>query len=81
MQHLIEILSQIPLLAGINHSDLRIDRLGGLSNTNYKLTGPEMCIVVRLAGAGTEAYVNRRSEARNARAVCSSISNPEMKFT
>jgi thiamine kinase-like enzyme len=81
MQQLIEILSQIPLLAGIDHSDLRIDRLGGLSNTNYKLTGPEMCIVVRLAGAGTEAYVNRRSEARNARAAAAAGVAPEVLYS
>ncbi len=81
MQQIIEILSQIPLLAGRDHSDLRIDRLGGLSNTNYKLTGPEMCIVVRLAGAGTEAYVNRRSEARNARAAAKAGVAPEVLYS
>jgi thiamine kinase-like enzyme len=81
MQQLIETLSQIPLLAGRDHSDLRIERLGGLSNTNYKLTGPEMCIVVRLAGAGTEAYVNRRSEARNARAAAKAGVAPEVLYS
>jgi thiamine kinase-like enzyme len=80
MQQIIDILPQIPLLADLDHSDLRIDRLGGLSNANYKLTGPEMCIVVRLAGAGTEAYVDHRSEARNARAAAGAGVAPEVLY-
>lgn len=81
MQDLFETLSQIPLLAAIDHSDLRIDRLGGLSNANYKLTGPEICVVVRLPGAGTDAYVNRASEAHNARAAAKAGVAPEVLYS
>jgi len=81
MQELNETLSRIPLLAGLDHSALRIDRLGGLSNANYKITSPEMCIVVRLAGPGTEAYVNRGSEAHNARAAAEAGVAPEVLFS
>jgi thiamine kinase-like enzyme len=81
MQQLIEALSRTPLLAGIDHSDLRIDQLGGLLNANYKLTSPEMCIVVRLAGAGTEAFLNHGFEARNARAAAESGVAPEVLYS
>ena len=81
MQPIIEALSHIPFLTGIDHGDLTIERLGGLSNVNYKLNGPDMCIVVRLAGPGTEAYVNHASEARNARAAAQAGVAPEVLFS
>jgi thiamine kinase-like enzyme len=81
MQQLFKILPQIPLFAGINHSDLRIDQLGGLLNTNYKLTSPEMCVVVHLAAPGTEAYVNHGTEARNARAAVEAGVAPEVLYS
>ena len=40
-----------------------------------------MCIVVRLAGPGTEAYVNHASEARNARAAAQAGVAPEVLFS
>ena len=81
MQDLNEALHRIPLLAGIDHNVIRVDRLGGLTNANYKVTSPEMSIVLRLAGPGTEAYVNRRSEAHNARAAARAGVAPEVLFS
>ena len=47
--------------------DLAIERIGGLTNRNYKITlGPER-YVLRIAGAGTSEYIDRAAEAHNAR--------------
>ena len=59
------VLAGIPGLAA--SSDAAIERIGGLTNRNYKITlGPER-YVLRLAGAGTSEYIDRAAEARNAR--------------
>jgi thiamine kinase-like enzyme len=59
------VLAGIPALAA--SGDAAIERIGGLTNRNYKITlGPER-YVLRLAGAGTSDYIDRAAEARNAR--------------
>ena len=81
MRQLMEILPEIPHLAGLDPSRLDITRLGGLSNANYKVAGPGISAVVRLAGAGTEAYVDRTAEAHNARAAAAAGVAPEVLYS
>jgi thiamine kinase-like enzyme len=81
MQQIIEILRHIPPLTDLDPGGLKIERLSGLLNANYKLTGPEMCVVVHLAAPGTEAYVNHETEARNARAAAAAGVAPEVIYS
>lgn len=60
-----EKLKIIPVLAGLDRAELKIERLGGLTNRNYRLDYPEQSFVLRLAGVGTSEYINRLSEMKN----------------
>lgn len=58
--------------------DVAIERIGGLTNRNYKITlGPE-CYVLRLAGAGTSEYIDRAAEAHNARVAAAAGVNAQV---
>ena len=46
-------LKRIPLLAGVAAEALSAERLGGLTNRNYKITGPEGRYVLRIPGEKT----------------------------
>jgi len=64
-EEIARVLAGIPIVAVTG--DLAIERIGGLTNRNYKVTlGPER-YVLRLAGAGTSEYIDRAAEAHNAR--------------
>ncbi|MBP7241994.1 choline kinase family protein [Amaricoccus sp.] len=53
-------------------------RLGGLTNRVYRMgEGPDV-VVLRLPGAGTEAYIDRAAEAANARAAAAAGVSPEV---
>jgi thiamine kinase-like enzyme len=55
-----------------------IERIGGLTNRNYKISlGPER-YVLRLAGAGTSEYIDRAAEAHNARVAAAAGVNAEV---
>jgi thiamine kinase-like enzyme len=58
--------------------DMGIERIGGLTNRNYKISlGPER-YVLRLAGAGTSEYIDRAAEAHNARVAAAAGVNAEV---
>ena len=70
------VLAGIPGLAVTQ--DVAIERIGGLTNRNYKITlGPER-YVLRLAGAGTSEYIDRAAEAHNARVAAAAGVNAEV---
>jgi thiamine kinase-like enzyme len=55
-----------------------IERIGGLTNRNYKISlGPER-YVLRLAGAGTSEYIDRAAEAHNARVAAAAGVNADV---
>jgi len=59
-------------------SDAPVERLGGLTNRVFRVgTGTEG-VVVRLPGAGTEAYIDREVEAINARTAARAGVSPEV---
>jgi thiamine kinase-like enzyme len=73
------VLASIP---GVTVSgDLAIERIGGLTNRNYKIAlGPER-YVLRLAGAGTSEYIDRTAEAHNAHiAAAAGVNAPVLHF-
>ena len=60
------VVSSIAGFADLDSSATSIERLGGLTNRNYKIDCPLGCFVLRLAGQGTEDYIDRQAEFRNA---------------
>jgi thiamine kinase-like enzyme len=61
------VLAAIPAFAGTTMDRPEVERIGGLTNRNYKITIGPKSYVLRLAGAGTSEYIDREAEARNAR--------------
>jgi thiamine kinase-like enzyme len=63
--------------------DLTVDqvqRLGGLTNRNYRLDTPSGRFVLRLTGAGTGDYIDRAAELVNARIASEAGVNAEVVF-
>ena len=58
--------------------DTEIARLGGLTNRVYRVETAAGPVVLRLPGAGTEAYIDRTVEATNARAAARAGVTPEV---
>jgi thiamine kinase-like enzyme len=69
-------LARVPLLAGRDLDALEVTRLGGLTNRVYRVG--DWCL--RLPGQGTEAYIDRKVEAVNARAAAAAGVSPEVLF-
>jgi thiamine kinase-like enzyme len=62
-----EIAKVLAGILGLASDDPAIERIGGLTNRNYKITLGGDRYVLRLAGAGTSEYIDRAAEAQNAR--------------
>jgi thiamine kinase-like enzyme len=75
-----EILARVPLFTGRSLAGLAIERLGGLTNRNYKLTLGGESYVLRIAGEGTERFIDRAAELHNARAAAAAGVAPEVLF-
>jgi thiamine kinase-like enzyme len=71
-----KVLAAIPGLA--TGGDATIERIGGLTNRNYKITLGSERYVLRLAGAGTSDYIDRAAEAHNARVAAAAGVNAEI---
>ncbi len=66
---ILDALSHTPSFANIPAADLTITRMGGLTNLVFRVDAPGLKpIVVRVAGAGTEEYIDRDAELANAKA-------------
>jgi thiamine kinase-like enzyme len=57
---------RIPLFAGAG-DNLTLDRLGGLTNRNYRIDWQGESWVLRIPGEGTSEYIDRKAESQNAR--------------
>src|SRR5690348_14584307 len=77
---IIEALKRIPLLAGESAEKLATQRLGGLTNRNYRIDAPSGRYVLRIPGEKTGDYINRKVEAHNARAAAAAKVNAEVLF-
>ena len=62
----VETLATIPEFNGIEVSTMSAERLGGLTNKNYKIESPIGRFVLRIAGEGTSEYIDRATEQTNA---------------
>jgi thiamine kinase-like enzyme len=63
---IIPALARIPQFAGRALDDVRIEPLASLTNRNYKVSIGDEAYALRIAGEGTERYIDRAAEARNA---------------
>ncbi|MEX1206591.1 MAG: choline/ethanolamine kinase family protein [Dongiaceae bacterium] len=75
-----ERLARISRFAGLAPGDYTLERLGGLTNQNYKLTVGESRYVLRIAGEGTGEYIDRKAEAVNARVAAGAGVNAEVLY-
>jgi thiamine kinase-like enzyme len=73
-------LARIPHFAGRPPGSLRIEPLASLTNRNYKVRIGRDAYVLRIAGEGTERYIDRAAEARNARLAASIGIAPELLY-
>ena len=73
-------LRRIEQAAGLDLTTLELERLGGLTNRNYRLESPSGSFVLRLAGAGTSEYIDRQAEEFNARLASQAGVNAEILF-
>jgi len=73
-------LGRIPLFDGMREEDMSAERLGGLTNRNYRITCPARDFVLRLAGEGTADYIDRAVEEHNARVASDAGVNAAVLF-
>src|SRR5262249_11112505 len=59
-------LGRIPLFAGRSLAGVIVEPLASLTNRTYRITLDGERYVLRIAGAGTERYIDRKAELRNA---------------
>jgi thiamine kinase-like enzyme len=72
--------ARIPALKDIPAAEVRAERLGGLTNLVYRVRTQQRDYVLRVAGPGTESFIDRKVEAHNARAAASAGVSPEVLF-
>jgi thiamine kinase-like enzyme len=73
-------LARIPHFAGRPLASLQVEPLASLTNRNYKIGIGDDAYVLRIAGAGTERYIDRAAEARNAAQAASIGIAPELLY-
>lgn len=64
----VAVLGQVPGFEGLTLPEARITRLGGLTNLVHRVEARGQSVILRIPGAGTEAYIDRAVEAHNAAA-------------
>ena len=62
-----EVWGEIPYFSGKDMNAHTFERLGGLTNLVYKVSGDGQTVILRVPGEGTEEYIDRAVEAHNAR--------------
>ena len=60
-------LDRVPDLENVDRDEIAVEKLGGLTNRNYKLATRLGTFVLRIPGAGTSEYINRENESLAAR--------------
>lgn len=58
-------LQKVSELEGLDTNSAKVQRLGGLTNLVYRVETGGKCVVVRIPGEGTEAYIDRDVEVHN----------------
>lgn len=71
-------IATVPLLSRFDATVLDIERLGGLTNQVFRVRAGAEIYCLRVPGQGTEAYIDRRVEAVNARIAAAAGVGPEV---
>jgi len=74
------VFSRIPQLSRANPEKTEIERLGGLTNRNYKITHDNSRYVLRIPGEGTNEYIDRKAEEQCARITAEVGVNADVLF-
>ncbi|MFQ5985525.1 MAG: phosphotransferase [Alphaproteobacteria bacterium] len=80
MQEVQAALARIPLFQGNSLKGIGIERLAGLTNRNYKVSIGGESYVLRIAGEGTGAYIDRAAEEHHARVAAEAGVNAEVLY-
>lgn len=80
MQEVHARLARIPIFAGLAPGAYGIERLGGLTNLNYKVTVGGERYVLRVPGEGTSEYIDRKAEETSARIAAAAGVNAEVLY-
>jgi thiamine kinase-like enzyme len=75
-----DVLSRVPAFEGIRFEDVRIEPFDSFTNLSYKLTADGNAYVLRVAGKGTSAYIDRSAEEHNARIAMEAGLNAEVIY-
>jgi thiamine kinase-like enzyme len=75
-----EAVKTVPILWCLEESDMEITRLGGLTNLVFRVDLGGEQYVLRVAGKGTEEYINRGNEAVAAREAARVGVSPDVLF-
>lgn len=73
-------LRRIPLYQDMDLAGVTAERLGGLTNLVYRVRSPRGLDCLRIAGAGTEEYIDRAVEGHNAQLAATAGVSPEVLF-
>jgi thiamine kinase-like enzyme len=68
----------IPLFRDVPADAIKLERLGGLTNRNFRIDSPLGRHVLRIPGAGTSEYISRKNEAHAARSAAKVGVNAEV---
>jgi thiamine kinase-like enzyme len=80
MEEVFESLARVPRFTDVPRETIGWERLGGLTNRNYKVTLGDEAYVLRVAGEGTSEYIDRAVEAHNARIAADAGVSAEVVF-
>lgn len=80
MEEVQQYIDRIPELKELPKEKLSVERLGGLTNLVYRITAPDRDYVLRIAGPGTEEFIDRGVEEHNSRSAAAAGVSPEVLF-
>lgn len=73
-------LARIPLFADLAPGTYEVERLGGLTNRNYRVGVGKEQYVLRIPGEGTSEYIDRKAEEPNSRIAAAAAVNAEVLY-
>ena len=71
-------IATVPMLSRLGADAIKVTRLGGLTNLVFRIESGAGSYCLRVPGRGTDAYIDRRVEANNARAAAAAGVSPEV---
>jgi thiamine kinase-like enzyme len=80
MEEVQQYIDRIPELKDLPKKQVSVERLGGLTNLVYRITTADKDYVLRIAGPGTEEFIDRRVEEHNSRSAAAAGVAPEVIF-